>query len=138
MIAETFTYIPQPESLSQVRQDISVLLEKAGWQSKQMDISLAIGEVLQNIIRYGFKGGSNDGQIEIELSIKDTNLSFVIIDNAPPSDPAGWVTTHRAPEDGGLGLNLIDALADDVKYHMLDNGNKAVLVFTPAPSAPTS
>lgn len=136
MSSDIFTYIPQPESLSQVRQDISVLLQQAGWQDRQMDISLAIGEVLQNIIRYGFAGGSNEGHIQIELSLSNDRLSFVITDNAPPSDPSGWVTTHRPPEDGGLGLNLIDALADEVRYTMLSAGNQAELSFYKAQAAP--
>ena len=136
MSSDIFNYIPQPESMSQVRQDISVLLEQAGWQDRQMDISLAIGEVLQNIIRYGFAGGSNEGHIQIKLSLSNDRLSFVITDNAPPSDPSGWVTTHRPPEDGGLGLNLIDALADEVRYTMLSAGNQAELSFYKAQAAP--
>lgn len=130
MLTKQFAYIPQPESLSQVREDINAFLEKAGWQSKQMDVSLALGEVLQNIIRYGFAGGSNDGSISIDISASSTALKMVVTDNAPPSDPETWVTTHRPPEEGGLGLNLIRALASKVEFSMLEKGNQVELVFS--------
>ena len=135
MSAKQFTYIPQPECLSQVREDINACLEEAGWEEKQMDVSLALGEVLQNIIRYGFAGGSNDGAIWINFTATADDLTLLITDNAPPSDPDTWVTTHRPPEEGGLGLNLIRALATEVRFSMREEGNQAELVFGKAASA---
>ncbi|MEC7207546.1 MAG: ATP-binding protein [Pseudomonadota bacterium] len=72
MSAKQFTYIPQPECLSQVREDVNACLEDAGWEERRMDVSLALGEVLQNIIRYGFEG--------VRLQTK-----IVVIFNADPS-----------------------------------------------------
>ena len=135
MSAKQFTYIPQPECLSQVREDVNACLEDAGWEERQMDVSLALGEVLQNIIRYGFEGGSNDGTIYIDFSASPDELTLVITDNAPPSDPDLWVTTHRPPEDGGMGLNLIKALASEVRFSMREDGNQAELKFGKAISA---
>ena len=129
MSLNKFIYIPQPESLPEIRQDISTQLAQAGWHNRQMDILLAIGEVLQNIIRYGFHGGSNEGHIQLELVINDDAVRCVITDTAEPSDPNSWKTAHRNPEDGGLGLALIKSVADDVQYNMLADGNQAVLIF---------
>ena len=137
MLSEQFSYFPQPESLSQVREDVNACLEKAGWEDKQMDISLALGEVLQNIIRYGFMGGSNKGAIHVDVTVTSDEVRLVITDNAPPSDPDQWVTTHRPPEEGGLGLNLIEALASKVHFSMLEDGNRAELVFCRAALMPS-
>lgn len=134
MSAKQFTYIPQPECLSQVREDINACLDGAGWEEKQMDVSLALGEVLQNIIRYGFEGGSNEGTIWIDFAASPEELTLVVTDNAPPSDPELWVTTHRPPEDGGLGLNLISALATEVQFSMREDGNQAALTFCRTPA----
>ena len=134
MSGKQFTYIPQPECLSQVREDVNTCLEAAGWEGRQMDVSLALGEVLQNIIRYGFEGGSNEGAICIDFTATTDELTLVITDNAPPSDPDLWVTTHRPPEEGGMGLNLIKALASDVQFSMREDGNQAELKFGKAGS----
>ena len=135
MSAKQFTYIPQPECLSQVREDINTCLEDVGWEERQMDVSLALGEVLQNIIRYGFEGGSNEGTIWLYFTASPDELMLVITDNAPPSDPDLWVTTHRPPEEGGMGLNLIRALATEVRFSMREDGNQAELKFSKPASA---
>ena len=135
MSVKQFTYIPQPECLSQVREDINTCLEDVGWEERQMDVSLALGEVLQNIIRYGFEGGSNEGTIWIDFTASPEELMLVITDNAPPSDPDLWVTTHRPPEEGGMGLNLIRALATEVRFSMREDGNQAELKFSKPASA---
>lgn len=120
------------ESLARSRNFISDGLNSFGWQDRAIDIQLAIGEVMQNIIRHGFGGGNPDGSITMEMSItKDDDLVCLITDTAPASDPEKWInkTDDRPPEEGGLGVDIIHELTQKFTVEPEDGNNRSCLVF---------
>ena len=68
--SETVTFVALPENLRPARRALRRYMAKAGWGGRDLDIVIAVGEVLQNIIRHGFAGGSARGRITMTLEIK--------------------------------------------------------------------
>ena len=132
MKSAQFQFSAMPEQLSAARNCIRGFLVANGWADKELDVNIAAGEIMQNIIRYGFAGGHPDGQFSIEMSIDETMLEMVFVDTAPPSDPSGWSAEHRSAEEGGHGLVMVRAIAETVSFEMLADGNKAALSFRKA------
>lgn len=128
--AGTFTFPAMPESLSAARNCVRGVLQSLDKPNKEMDVNIVVGEILQNIIRYGFDGGNKDGAFTMHFAANQTDLIITITDNAPPSDPTSWSNAHRKPEEGGHGLTLVNAIAKAVHLSMLDDGNCAELHFT--------
>ena len=124
-----FQFSAVPEQLSAARNCIRGFLTAQGWGSQEMDVNIAAGEVMQNIIRYGFSGGDPSGFFTIEMSVDGDELGLSFTDTAPPSDPKTWSAEHRNAEDGGHGLAMVRAVVDSYEFKMLENGNQAKLVF---------
>ena len=121
-----------PKVLEESRQFLSEVIADIGWQDREIDLQLAIGEVMQNVIRYGFEGGRGDGEITMALSFDGTFLTCNVSDNAPPSNPDEWMLNaeKRRPDEGGYGLSIIDAIAVSYEVFPGDDGNTSKLVFS--------
>ena len=121
-------------SLKESRLFVSSVLADIGWQDREIDLQLAIGEVTQNVIRYGFNGGDEHGVMTISFDFADESLICVITDNAPPVDPKDWhaKAEQRRPDEGGYGLTIIQEIADDYQFNPLEDGNSSRLVFLAA------
>ena len=127
--AGEFRFAPVAESLSAARACVRGVLNSHGYGDKEMDVNIVIGEILQNIIRYGFDGGDASGEFKMQFFLFDNALDVVITDNAPPSDSQTWNNAHRKPEEGGHGLTLVNAIAQSVNFDMLEAGNRATIRF---------
>lgn len=127
--AGEFSFVAIAESLSSARACVRGVLQGHNYADKELDVNIVVGEILQNIIRYGFDGGSLQGQFKIRFLLDGSNLQIEITDNAPPSDASHWNNEHRKPEEGGHGLTLVNAIADSVSFDMLEKGNRATLRF---------
>ena len=109
-----------------VRDSLNVLVD-----SSRIDHSLiliAVGEVLQNCIRYGFERNGKSGCISISFFSIHYGIAIEVEDDAPPSDPKAWATKKEASE-GGLGLITVSNASSAVTYRALSVGNSARLVF---------
>lgn len=124
-----FSFPAVAESLSAARACVRGVLQGRNYSDKEMDVNIVVGEILQNIIRYGFAGGDAAGQFSMQFWIDGDRLVIEITDNAPPSDSTTWNNAHRKPEEGGHGLVLVEAIAESVTFDMLENGNRATLCF---------
>jgi len=121
-----------PKVLEESRQFLGEVIADIGWQDREIDLQLAIGEVMQNVIRYGFEGGRADGEITMALSFDGTLLTCNVSDNAPPSNPDEWMLNaeKRRPDEGGYGLSIIDAIADSYEVFPGEDGNTSKIVFS--------
>ena len=125
----SFEFTAIAEQLSAARNCIRGFLTAQGWASMEMDVNIAAGEIMQNIIRYGFNGGDSEGRFQIDMTIDGSELALIFRDTAPPSDPESWSATHRTAEEGGHGLVMVRAVAETVEFRMLEAGNEAKLIF---------
>ena len=121
-----------PASLGLSRAFINDVLTEMGWLDREIDLQLAIGEVTQNVIRYGFQGGREDGEMTINITIDADKMICDIADNAPASNPDDWMVKAEArrPDEGGYGLSIIQAVAEEYSVHPSESGNVSHLVFT--------
>lgn len=129
--AQTARFAPVPENLAPARSFIRKYVEACRWPGSDLDVVIAVGEVLQNIIRHGFAGGTRDGRIVMTALIEDADILVVTIeDTAPPTIPSEWSGGGREAHEGGLGLGIVRRIASDVVFEPTTSGNRAILRFT--------
>ncbi|MGC6454368.1 MAG: ATP-binding protein [Candidatus Puniceispirillaceae bacterium] len=128
---QSITFAPLAENLAPARDFLRRYIAASGWGGSDLDVVIAIGEVLQNIVRHGFSGGSKNGVVDMTAALEDGTLSVIIDDNAPSSIPAEWSNSGRESYEGGLGLGIIERIASDVTFQPTSTGNRATLCFVP-------
>jgi len=120
-------------SLSASRKFIRQTLVSLNLDEYETDIQLAVGEVMLNIIRHRYGGGDSNGQITINICRNpySRKLCCWIRDTAPPTMTEEWVSNDlcRKPEEGGIGLGLINNLAEKYEITSGRTGNLFRLVF---------
>jgi anti-sigma regulatory factor (Ser/Thr protein kinase) len=95
------------------------------------NIKIALGEVLQNIIRHGYKNNLNEENfIDIECQQDQDRLTFILRDFAEPCKPDSFLNKEFIPnENGHMGLSIIRKLTDEFSIKPLQDGNETKLVF---------
>lgn len=95
-------------------------------------LGLIVDELVTNSLVHG---GSNDDAELIKVSItkRRHDLLIEIIDSGIPFDPASYTST-RCPADGsgplgGVGLCLVQHLADSLHYSRRNNYNHLVITL---------
>ena len=116
-------------SLASARNVVRGYLAAHNLAHMEMDLLIAVGEVMQNIIRYGFAGGDEKGRFAIGIAALDRHILVTLKDDATPSDPASWSSAERKPEEGGHGLALVHQIAESAHFMALEKGNQAQLLF---------
>ncbi len=95
------------------------------------DFNLALGEILTNIISYGYTD-SGEHEITVRLSIEPGAMRVDVEDDGKPFNPleAPEVdTTSRLEERavGGLGVHLVRKLTDGLEYRRHEGKNLLVM-----------
>jgi serine/threonine-protein kinase RsbW len=116
-------------NLTPARNAVRQFMALHGWQDMEMDVSIALGEVLQNIVRHGLKVRQKSGHFVLHLKATDLRLYIEVVDDALPSDPATWTVSGKPAHERGHGLRLIKSIAHKVDFIPLKAGNKACLYF---------
>lgn len=95
------------------------------------DLRLVVEEVLTNVVKYS--GAAEAGQtawVRWTVSAQELHLRFE--DPGRPFDPLGEDETGLTDEErceGGMGILLIQALADSIRYSREDGWNCLALSF---------
>jgi anti-sigma regulatory factor (Ser/Thr protein kinase) len=91
-------------------------------------LNLLLEELATNAMKYGFQGSETD-RMDIEISQRNDAVYFRFRDNGRPYNPL----EVPAPDldlsleesvPGGLGLHLVQTLADDIGYRFDDGWNE--------------
>ena len=128
---QTARFAPIPENLAPARSFIRNYVQSCRWAGSDLDVVIAIGEILQNIIRHGFSGGTRDGRVVMTVKVEEQDVLVVTIeDTAPSTIPAEWLNNGREAHEGGLGLGIVRRIASDVVFEPTSSGNRATLRFT--------
>lgn len=129
-----FTYKAEIEAIPIMLRDVNTSLEKAKVASKAIwAVSLAVEEIMSNIIYYGFEEcPSEENKILLELNVSGEILKVSVADNAKSFNPltaedpdVNESLTTRKP--GGLGIFFVKSLMDSVEYIPQKKGNLLVL-----------
>ena len=116
------------ENLRQVREFISDAARAAGFVNESVEkIALAVDEACTNIIKHSYQFAP-EGDIEIQISKRNSSFEIVISDHGKSFDPEAvqvpdmkeYIKKYRR---GGLGMYLMRSLMDVVEYST-DPGEK--------------
>ena len=95
-----------------------------------LDLRLAIDEAITNILTHGYGG---PGEIELELSVANSDLIVRLRDKAPTFDPALAPSVDLTPPDqrenpGGFGVFLMQSAMDEIVHRKIENGNELTMI----------
>jgi serine/threonine-protein kinase RsbW len=99
--------------------------------SVRRSVSVALEELLNNTIAYGF-AGREGGEVAVDVELRTDRLSVTLTDDGRPFDPFGMAApdTTRSLEErqiGGLGIHLVRRMMDEVSYQRRADRNVVVL-----------
>jgi anti-sigma regulatory factor (Ser/Thr protein kinase) len=119
-----------PSSLGDVRQWVRDCCAdcSAGDQIDVDMVEIALGEILQNILRYAYDGS---GPVTVRVTDLQEGIGVSVTDYAPPSDWKQWNTSKDLTK-GGMGLSMIANAVDAFSFRPLDEGNRASIYFFPS------
>jgi serine/threonine-protein kinase RsbW len=95
------------------------------------DLNMALDEVLNNIISYGYRPGEQS-DILIRVTMRPGEITVEIEDSGRPFDltqtPSPDLSTPlRERKVGGLGIHFVKNLVDDVAYTRVADTNRLCL-----------
>ena len=121
------------ESISAATEFIDALLEEHGCPTKaQMQIDIAIDELLANISHYAYAPGTGDAEIgydydeasrTVSVMFKDSGIPFNPLEQKEPDIKASLA--DRKP--GGLGIFMVRKTMDEMEYRR-ENGYNILII----------
>ena len=117
--------------LSQIREYAIDTATALGVTSEAfLDLRLAIDEAITNILTHGYGG---PGEIELELSVANSDLVVRLRDKAPTFDPAlapsvDLTTPDQRENPGGFGVFLMQSAMDEIVHRKIENGNELTMI----------
>jgi serine/threonine-protein kinase RsbW len=92
----------------------------------------SLDEILSNVVRHGLRDRA--GLIDVTISREGDVVTAEVADDAVPFNPllapapdtSGPMEARKA---GGLGIALVRALTDDVRYERRDDRNRLTLTW---------
>lgn len=132
ILSETLTLKNDVHEVTKLSSFEKALFEKIGLEdalARQM--RLAVEEAVVNVMEYAYPIGE-EGEIEVCMTADGEYLKAIITDTGTPFDPTlkeGVDISLSAEERqiGGLGIHLLRALVDDVRYEYVNRRNTLTL-----------
>ena len=98
----------------------------------QMQIDLALDELLGNIAAYAYTAGSGEATVRFDFDDASRTAAITILDRGVPFDPLAKpdpdVTASAEERDaGGLGIYLVRKTMDDMEYRY-ENGRNVLTI----------
>jgi serine/threonine-protein kinase RsbW len=93
------------------------------------DLKLALTEAASNSVRHAYSGADRAGVVEISYELRPDRLVIVVTDEGDGFDPAEAVGPPEELSEGGLGIAIIRAIADDVEISKQPGGKGSRLRF---------
>ena len=93
------------------------------------DLKLAVTEAASNSVRHAYGNGNGDGTVEVVYELENDRLIVEVYDNGQ-----GFVHEHAGADrdeldEGGLGIAIIQALADEFEVGARPGGTGSRLRF---------
>lgn len=117
------------EQIETVTEFINAELEKLDCPIKaQMQIDIAVDEIVSNIAYYAYGEKTGSVTVRIEALHAENGVQLMFLDDGVPYDPL----TRQDPDisaeieerkEGGLGIFLVRKTMDDMKYEYRDGQN---------------
>jgi serine/threonine-protein kinase RsbW len=95
------------------------------------DLKLALTEAASNSVRHAY-GGSDVGVVQISYELLPDRLVIEVTDEGAGFDPAEDAGSADELSEGGLGIAIIRAIADEVEIGTKPDGKGSRLRFEKA------
>jgi serine/threonine-protein kinase RsbW len=103
----------KPEYITLVRLALSGLSRLRPLDEETLgDLKLAVTEACSNSVRHGY-GTEGDGTVEISYELRPDRLVVEVEDDGPGFDPNQPALVGDGLTEGGLGIAIIRAIADE-------------------------
>jgi serine/threonine-protein kinase RsbW len=93
------------------------------------DLKLAITEAASNSVRHAYTGDDQGGVVDISYELLPDRLVIEVTDQGEGFDPAEAEGRPEELSEGGLGIAIIRAIADDVQIGKQPDGKGSRLRF---------
>lgn len=117
------------ESIETATDIINEELEALGCSLKaQMQIDIAVDEILGNIAHYAYAHGTGDVTVRMEASADGRTVTLTFTDGGVPYDPLAAeepdvTLSAEEREIGGLGIFMVKKTMDEMMYEYRDGKN---------------
>ena len=105
-------------NLKKIRDFVSQSLASKGIDEKEIKkIELSVGEAAMNIVKHGYNGGDQKGEIDILVELEQSSLKINFFDNGVPVIPKNIKPRDlKDIKPGGLGSFFISEIMDEVRW----------------------
>jgi serine/threonine-protein kinase RsbW len=93
------------------------------------DLKLALTEAASNSVRHAYRDGDDAGMVEISYELLPDRLVIEVTDQGEGFDPAEARGPPEELSEGGLGIAIIRAIADQVEIGKQPDGKGSRLRF---------
>jgi serine/threonine-protein kinase RsbW len=93
------------------------------------DLKLALTEATSNSVRHAYSSEEEAGVVQISYELLPDRLVIEVTDEGEGFDPADAEGAPEELSEGGLGIAIIRAIADDVQIGTQPNGRGSRLRF---------
>ena len=96
-------------------------------QETLADLKLALTEACSNSVRHAYPEGR--GVVEIVYDLQPDRLVIEVADNGEGFDPKARDTRDDDLAEGGLGIAIIESIADELEIGVREDGHGSRLRF---------
>ncbi len=93
------------------------------------DLKLALTEAASNSVRHAYSGDDDTGVVQISYELRPDRLVIEVTDEGEGFDPEDSGAPPEELSEGGLGIAIIRAIADDVEIGKQPSGKGSRLRF---------
>lgn len=93
------------------------------------DLKLALTEAASNSVRHAYGSDNDAGVVEISYELRADRLVIEVTDDGEGFDPAAAEGPPEELSEGGLGIAIIRAIADEVEIGRQPDGRGSRLRF---------
>jgi serine/threonine-protein kinase RsbW len=93
------------------------------------DLKLALTEAASNSVRHAYSGDDDTGVVQISYELRPDRLIIEVTDEGEGFDPEESEGSPEELSEGGLGIAIIRAIADDVEIGKQPSGRGSRLRF---------
>ena len=117
------------ENIEKAVDFVNGVLENAGCSMRdQIQIDVAVDELMSNVAQYAYANGKGDITISIEILDDPRRAVIVLTDEGMPYDPLkkedpDITLSAEKRKIGGLGIFIVKQTADRMTYEHKDNKN---------------
>lgn len=119
----------KPEYITLVRLALSGLARLRPLDEETLgDLKLAVTEACSNSVRHGY-GNGRDGTVQVSYELHSDRLVVEVADDGPGFDPNRPFGKGEGLSEGGLGIAIIKAIADEFEAGERHEGGGSRLRF---------